>query len=274
MTAGPRSLGAVGRIPRKIRILVVLSAGLWLALPASGGPAATAGPSQARERTIYLHQPHAGEDLDEPPASGSTSGRTGWTVPRRRRRAPLRSVPRGWNGRIWGRTGCHFERRRRRPLRRPATATGAWSAGGGATSRRPWPSTTSTPSPGLDFYDVSMVDGSNLPMYIRVISRRPPTASDGRQRLPQLRPRCTNGSPLPEGVAACRAADPIRSAASRPAPASTPTAIAAAAPFAAHCSPARTWPIDYPQGLQARRALRLLVVGRRRDQRLHLQRRL
>ena len=167
LTAGPRSLGAVGRIPRKIRILVVLSAGLWLALPASGGPAATAGPSQARERTITLVN-RTRETIWPAAWPGSVSGRTGWTL--RAGRSISITVPDHWNARLWGRTGCRFHGDR-----------GHCQTGdcGGRYQCRGWGEIPATLAEydmdayqHLDFYDVSMVDGSNLPMYIRIAHGR------------------------------------------------------------------------------------------------------
>jgi Thaumatin family len=88
---------------------------------------------------------------------------TGWVL------APGQSVvvkvPDGWGGRIWGRTGCSFD----------ADGTGHCATGdcdgrfqcegseGGATTLGEF---TLNSFDDLDFYDVSMVDGANLPMYI------------------------------------------------------------------------------------------------------------
>lgn len=72
------------------------------------------------------------------------------------------TVANNWGGRIWGRTGC-------------ATTAAGHCASGDCTSvcdgANP-PTTlgefTFDAYAGMDFYDVSMVDGSNLPMYINV----------------------------------------------------------------------------------------------------------
>jgi hypothetical protein len=75
-------------------------------------------------------------------------------------------VPDHWNGRFWGRTGCVFTRGR-----------GHCRTGdcGGRLQCSGWGAIPATLAEynldvwdGLDFYDVSMVDGSNLPMYINV----------------------------------------------------------------------------------------------------------
>lgn len=93
---------------------------------------------------------------------------TGWRL------APGQSVtfdvPQGWGGRVWGRTGCTFS----------ASGTGHCLSGdcGGIFQCRgtaPPPATlaelTLDSFDGLDFYDVSLVDGSNLPMYINTSHR-------------------------------------------------------------------------------------------------------
>ena len=72
------------------------------------------------------------------------------------------TVADNWGGRIWGRTGC-------------ASTAAGHCASGDCTSVCDGPNPPTTLSEftfdayaGLDFYDVSMVDGSNLPMYINV----------------------------------------------------------------------------------------------------------
>jgi hypothetical protein len=91
---------------------------------------------------------------------------TGWVL------APGRSlsisVPDHWNGRFWGRTGCSFD----------AAGRGHCASGdcGGLFQCRGYGSIPATLAEfnlnsfdGLDFYDVSMVDGSNLPMWINTV---------------------------------------------------------------------------------------------------------
>ncbi|HEX4791909.1 MAG TPA: thaumatin family protein [Actinospica sp.] len=103
---------------------------------------------------------------------------TGWKL------APGQSVsftvPAGWGGRIWGRTGCSFD----------AAGVGHCQTGdcGGLFQCRGTGATPATLAEltldsfdGLDFYDVSMVDGSNLPMYINTTHRTDadPISSNG-----------------------------------------------------------------------------------------------
>ena len=78
------------------------------------------------------------------------------------------SVPDHWNGRFWGRTGCTFD----------ASGSGHCQTGdcGGRFQCTGYGSIPATLAEfnfnswdGLDFYDVSMVDGSNLPMWINQV---------------------------------------------------------------------------------------------------------
>lgn len=102
---------------------------------------------------------------------------TGWELSPGHLRAI--EVPNHWNGRFWGRTGCHFH-------------AGAGScASGGCGLRFQCTGFGATPATlaefdldawdNLDFYDVSMVDGSNLPMYINRFGGkgRDPISLDG-----------------------------------------------------------------------------------------------
>jgi hypothetical protein len=76
------------------------------------------------------------------------------------------TVPKHWNGRFWGRTGCVFRAGRGHCQsgdcggRYQCTGNGAIPATLAEYDMNAWD--------GLDFYDVSMVDGSNLPMFINV----------------------------------------------------------------------------------------------------------
>lgn len=90
---------------------------------------------------------------------------TGWVL---RAGASLTiDVPDKWNGRFWGRTGCSFN----------ASGRGRCQTGdcGGLFQCRGYGQIPATLAEynlnswrNLDFYDVSLVDGSNLPMYINI----------------------------------------------------------------------------------------------------------
>ncbi|XP_073124237.1 LEAF RUST 10 DISEASE-RESISTANCEUS RECEPTOR-LIKE PROTEIN KINASE-like 2.3 [Henckelia pumila] len=64
-------------------------------------------------------------------------------------------VPKGWNGRFWGRTGCVFN----------ANGQGSCSTGDNSTATLAEFSVDSFNS--MDFYDISLVDGFNLPIMIQ-----------------------------------------------------------------------------------------------------------
>ena len=90
--------------------------------------------------------------------------RTGWKL------LPGRSltitVPQHWNGRFWGRTGCVF--RAGRGHCQSGDCGGRYQCTGNGTIPATLAEYDMNAWDGLDFYDVSMVDGSNLPMFINV----------------------------------------------------------------------------------------------------------
>jgi Thaumatin family len=91
-------------------------------------------------------------------------------------------VPNGWSGRVWGRFDC------------------AESMGKLTCADDPYPSTlaeltlTKTPGSGLDFYDVSLVDGFDLPMALIALGFTPDPAHPYSCGAPtcsmDLRPEC------------------------------------------------------------------------------------
>ena len=123
----------------------------------------------------------------------------------------------------------------------------------------------------LDFYDVSMVDGSNLPMYINTVGGKTPDKINAEglragswlhhdRASARRRCRCTAGGTrrrLHLAVCALR---------HRP--------LLLPRPVRAGLQPRPDLAGRLRHRLQAGRALRLLLVGRRRHQRLHLHRRL
>jgi hypothetical protein len=90
---------------------------------------------------------------------------SGWVLPAGQ--SLTFTVPDHWDARIWGRTGCVFH----------ASGTGSCQTGdcGGKFQCTGYGSIPATLAEydmdawdNMDFYDVSMVDGSNLPMYINI----------------------------------------------------------------------------------------------------------
>ncbi|XP_024032785.1 thaumatin-like protein 1 [Morus notabilis] len=88
-------------------------------------------------------------------------------------------APTGWSGRFWGRTGCNFD-----GSGRGSCATGDCAPGGlecnGAGATPPATLAEFTLGSGSqDFYDVSLVDGYNLPMVVEGIGGSGACASTG-----------------------------------------------------------------------------------------------
>ncbi|MEW2521793.1 thaumatin family protein [Actinacidiphila alni] len=122
------------------------------------------------DRTIWLA---SGEQTPQP-----ALGTTGWVL--RPGQTLAVRVPDHWNGRFWGRTGCTFD----------AAGRGHCETGdcGGRFQCRGYGVIPATLAEfnlnawsGLDFYDVSLVDGSNLPMYINLVggTTKDPISANG-----------------------------------------------------------------------------------------------
>ena len=103
----------------------------------------------------------AGSRLQQPALST-----TGWVLPAGQRLTI--TVPDKWNGRFWGRTGCTFD----------SGGKGHCETGdcAGRFQCRQYGAIPATLAEynfnawhNLDFYDVSLVDGSNVPMWINIV---------------------------------------------------------------------------------------------------------
>ncbi len=122
------------------------------------------------QQTIWVG---AGEQTPKPALAT-----TGWVLPVGRSLAI--TVPDKWNGRFWGRTGCGFN-----------SSGGGHCQTGDCAGRFQCAQYGTIPATlaefnlnswnNLDFYDVSMVDGSNLPMYINIAkgATKDPISSTG-----------------------------------------------------------------------------------------------
>ena len=180
---------------------------------------------------------------------GSTTGRTGWTLPAGR--SLSFTVPGDWNARLWGRTGCRFPGGRGRAPSGTACETGDC---GGRYECRGWGTIPATLAEydldaydGLDFYDVSMVDGSNLPMYINSVggSSQDPISARG----------CVSGRSQPGSDGCTHTVDCPRALQVRkdgrvvacisPCARLGTDRYCCSGPYASGCNPATTWPIDY-----------------------------
>jgi hypothetical protein len=169
---------------------------------------------------------------------GSITGRTGWRL------APGQSVTftvaHDWNARLWGRTVCHFN----------AAGRGACQTGdcGGRFECSGWGTIPATLAEydldsydHLDFYDVSMVDGSNLPMYINTVGGTTPDriSSTGCE----AGHGCTTAVRCPSALSV-RSGHQLVGCISPCARFGT-ARYCCSGQFAQGCDPATTWPIDY-----------------------------
>ena len=95
---------------------------------------------------------------------------------------------------------------------------------------------------GLDFYDISMVDGSNLPMYATPSGGEADRKVDADGCLSAK--RCTTEVHCPAALRVPRHGGPEVGCISPCARFGTDR-YCCRGPFAAGCSPAKTWPVDY-----------------------------
>lgn len=76
------------------------------------------------------------------------------------------NAPEGWSGRIWGRTGCNFDKNGNGNCSTGSCGTTLKCSGAGKTPA----SLAEITLTALNFYDVSLVDGFNLPMVVTPIN--------------------------------------------------------------------------------------------------------
>ena len=126
-------------------------------------PAAAA--SAPRRRVTFVNEMSQTIWVAAAPNPSTPLAATGWVL--RPGRSVTISTPNNLNTRFWGRTGCVFN----------SHGVGRCQTGdcGGLFQCKGWGTIPATLAEvnfdawdNLDFYDVSMVDGSNLPMYINV----------------------------------------------------------------------------------------------------------
>lgn len=227
-------------------MLALPAAAAALALSASSGPGAQASPAAkpaavaqaavARNRTITLVN-RTRVTIWPAAWPGSVSGRTGWTL--RPGGSLSFIVPDRWNARLWGRTGCHFHGGHGHCQtgdcdgRYQCTGWGEIPATLAEYDMDAWD--------GLDFYDVSMVDGSNLPMYIRI--------AHGKTKNRITADGCEKGAGCTHEVR-CPAALAVHSGHAvvgciSPCARFHTDQYCCSGNYAKGCSPATTWPIDY-----------------------------
>jgi hypothetical protein len=220
----------------RVAVLAAVLAGAILAASTAPAPSTQAA---SPPRTITLVN-HTDQTIWPAASPGSLSGQTGWTL------APGAKVsfrvPHDWNARVWGRTGCHFGGG-------PGGSHCRTGDCGGRYRCRGWGEIPATLGEfnfdaykGLDFYDISMVDGSNLPMYATPSGGEAPRKVDVDGCLTPT--RCTK-------EVHCPAALRVPRHGGREVGCISPCArfggdrYCCRGRFAARCSPARTWPVDY-----------------------------
>jgi hypothetical protein len=242
----------VARTRPTVLLLGLMAAGLLPALFAGGGPApigtataatanAARGPTArsavAGERTLTLVN-RTRETIWPAAWPGSVSGTTGWTLPAGKSLSI--TVSDTWNARLWGRTGCRFD-----PTGHGLCLTGDC---GGLYQCRGWGQIPATLAEydmdsydQLDFYDVSMVDGSNLPMYITITHGRTRNriSADGCERGRG----CTSTVKCPSALQVRRGGRLV--ACISPCARFHTDRYCCSGRYAQGCSPARTWPVDY-----------------------------
>ncbi|GAA3232728.1 thaumatin family protein [Actinocorallia longicatena] len=149
----------------KARLLAVLVSVLAV-LAGAPVPTAEAAPVPAGHRRIQVvNRLHQTIWVAATPSARYPTKRTGWVL-KPGRKINI-DVHKKWGGRIWGRTGCAFDKKGLGHCTTGDCGGRFQCRGGGAT-----PATLAELAlsawKGMDFYDVSMVDGSNLPMYINI----------------------------------------------------------------------------------------------------------
>jgi hypothetical protein len=164
------------RLQRSLLVLPMFSVVLAVisAFPGLGTP-----PSAAAARSVFSEAPrrvtfvnHMHETIWVAASPGNAPAKltlTGWKLPAGGQLTI--TVPNHWNGRFWGRTGCHFN-----AAGKGSCQTGDCNHQFQCQGYGSIPATLAEYNldawDHLDFYDVSMVDGSNLPMYINSIGGR------------------------------------------------------------------------------------------------------
>lgn len=113
-------------------------------------------------------------------------------------------APTGWSGRFWGRTGCNFDGAGQGTCSTGDCGSGTIECNGsGAAPPATLAEFTLNGSGGQDFYDVSLVDGYNLPMIVE--SNGGAGGCDTTGCLVDLNRRCPNEL-MVEGGVACKSA--------------------------------------------------------------------
>ncbi len=132
--------------------------------PTTGQPT-TGQPTGDRRLVTFVNQMSQTIWVAAAPSASTPLAATGWVLPAGQ--SITITTPNNLNTRFWGRTGCVFD----------SAGAGHCQTGdcGGLFQCKGWGTIPATLAEvnfdawdGLDFYDVSMVDGSNVPMWINI----------------------------------------------------------------------------------------------------------
>jgi hypothetical protein len=217
------------------RLCVALLALSMLGLAAV--PNAAVAASTAHPRTVtFVNNTDATIWVAATP--GALSGATGWKLTADTSLS-IR-VSDHYNARIWGRTGCHFGAGGRGHCQ-TGDCDGRFQCSGWGQSPATLAEFDMDSYDHLDFYDVSMVDGSNLPMYINTVGGT--TKDKVNSRGCEVGRGCTTTVKCP-GPLQVRSDRKLIACISPCARFGT-NRYCCRGQFAKGCSPARTWPIDY-----------------------------
>ncbi|KAL3527220.1 hypothetical protein ACH5RR_011876 [Cinchona calisaya] len=112
-------------------------------------------------------------------------------------------APTGWSGRFWGRTGCNFDGSGHGRCSTGDCGSGKMECDGAGANPPATLAEFTLGSGSQDFYDVSLVDGYNLPMMVEPSGGSGSCASTGCTE--DLNLKCPNELRI-EGGGACRSA--------------------------------------------------------------------
>ncbi|KFK30466.1 hypothetical protein AALP_AA7G264700 [Arabis alpina] len=110
-------------------------------------------------------------------AGSPTLSTTGFELPKDTSRSL--QAPTGWSGRFWGRTGCSFDNTGSGTCKTGDCGSNQVECGGGGAAPPVTLAEFTLGTGSDDFYDVSLVDGYNIPMIVEVAGGSGQCASTG-----------------------------------------------------------------------------------------------
>ena len=154
------------------------AAALTAAAAPTVGPQLAAAASGPRRLVTFANEMSQTIWVAAAPNPSTPLAATGWVL--RPGHSVTISAPNNLNTRFWGRTGCVFNSHGAGHCQ-TGDCSGLFQCKGWGTIPATLAEVNFDAWDGLDFYDVSMVDGSNLPMYINVSGGSAPkrVSSDG-----------------------------------------------------------------------------------------------